>query len=179
MIPLLIWVDTQLIPGDNVCFVATTSARGLVWATVSIYVLPMNIINNVYMRVTRYLHKAPLTVSTRAKRDVIVIRRIVLIVLTLFIIGTPTMITLLMLPFTKIVEPLFYRITVMTMALSMSTLSLTLVYTSPQLKHIIKQSLKKNQVAHLDVQNRNQRIAVITKANVSFKGVKTRIESIL
>jgi hypothetical protein len=175
MIPLLVWFDIELIPEDNACFISTTSVPGIIWATISIYVLPMSIINNIYMKVTRYLRKAPSIVSTRAKRDVIVIRRIVIVILTLFVIGSPTIVSIIMLPFTKVGESFFYRITIMTMALSMSTLSLILVYTSPQLKLIIMKSFKKNQVTHLDIQNENKRIAVITKTNMSLKGVKSRI----
>ncbi len=68
-----------------------------------------------------------------------------------------------MLPFTKVGEPLFYRISIMTMSISIITLSLTLIYISPQLKHIIIQSIKKNQVTHLDIQNGNKPIAVMAK----------------
>ena len=123
----------------------------------------MIVINNVYLKMTRYLCQVPLKVSTRTKRDLLVIRHMVLILILLFIIGGPTIILMLMQPFTKVGEPLFYRISIMTMAISINTLSLALIYTSPQLKHIIIQSIKKNQVAHLDIQNGNKRIAASAK----------------
>jgi hypothetical protein len=144
LLPLHIWIDIKFIPEENICLVTTKSARGLIWTTMSIYVLPMIVVNNVYLRMVRYLRQAPLIVSARAKRDIIVIRRIILILIILFIMGTPTIIFMLMLPFTKVGEPLFYRISIMTMALSINTLSLTLIYTSPQLKYIIIRSIKKN-----------------------------------
>jgi hypothetical protein len=148
---------------ENVCLVTTKSARGLIWCTVVIYGIPMIIINSVYFKMTQYLRQVPVLVSIRAKRDVLVIRRIVLILIMLLIIGAPTVISMLMLPFTKVGEPLFYRISSMTMGVSISTLSLTLIYTSPQLKDIIIHSIKKNQVIPFNVQNENKRIVTLTK----------------
>src|SRR5438132_11160 len=80
-LPIYIWVDIQLIPEENVCLLTTKNARGLIWNTISIYVLPMVVINNAYLKMTRYLRQAPLIVSIRAKRDVLVIRRMILILI--------------------------------------------------------------------------------------------------
>ncbi len=105
---------------------------------------------------TRYLRQVPLIVSARPKRDVLVFRRIVLILIILFIIGASTIVFMLMLSFTQVGEPLFYRISVITMAISISTLSLILIYASPQLKHVIMQSTKKNPVPHVGIQIGNK-----------------------
>jgi hypothetical protein len=123
----------------------------------------MVVISNVYLKMTRYLRQAPLIVSTHSKRDIIVICCLLLILIILFVRGAPIIILMLTLPFTKVGEPLFYRIGCMTMTVSISTLTLMLIYTSPQLKHIITQSIKKNQVAPSHIQNGNKRIAALAK----------------
>jgi hypothetical protein len=123
ILPVYIWVDIQLIPEENVCVLTAPSARGLIWISISIYILPMVVINNVYLKVTRYLRQAPLIVSTHTKRDIVVIHRLVLILITLFVIRAPIIISMLLLPFTKVGEPFFYSIGCITMAISISTLS--------------------------------------------------------
>jgi len=64
------------------------------------------------------------------------------------------MILMLMLIFTKVAEPFFYRISAITISLSMSTLSVALIYISPQLKTLIIRSFKKQQVVPFTMKTR-------------------------
>ena len=83
-------------------------------------------------------------------------------------IGTPRIISMLILPFTKIGEPLFYRISSVTMALEIATLSLTLVYASPQMKNLIRNSFKRNEQVNFIIQKRNKPFSTLTKNEISL-----------
>ena len=158
ILPVHIWFDIKLMPEENVCLLTTKNARGLIWGTIGIYTLPMTIITSVYLKMTQYLRQTPIVVSSNAKRDILVIRRIILVLIVLLTIGTPTIILMLMLPFTKIGEPLFYRISSMTMSVSTALLSLILIYTSPRLKDIIIRSNEKNRVVYFVFQYQNKQL---------------------
>ncbi|CAF1498348.1 unnamed protein product [Rotaria sordida] len=77
------------------------------------------------------------TVSARAKRDVIVVRRIILVVCILTLMVIPSVVLKLMLPFTDIGKPLFYRIQNITLMTGLIILCFMLVYVTPQVKVLI------------------------------------------
>ena len=163
MLPVHLWFDIKLISTENVCLVSTKSVRGLIWSIMGIYSLPMTIINIIYLKITQYVHRTPVIILASIKRDIVVIRRIVSILIILLIIGTPTILMMIMLIFTKVGEPLFYRISTITISISMSTLSITLIYTFPQFKTMILKSIKKNKVTHLNIHYENRQTIIRTK----------------
>ncbi len=92
------------------------------------------------------MRRSSIVASTRAKRDVIVVRRIVVVIFILMVICIPSVVLELMLPFTDVGKPLFYRISDITMVIVMFVLSLMLVYVTPQVKEILVRIIKRNQV---------------------------------
>jgi hypothetical protein len=176
MLPVYIWFDIKLIPGENVCLISTKSARGLIWCTVGIYGLPMIILNTVYLRLTYYLRTTPVIVSASTKRDILVIRRIVFILTILLIIGTPTIILMIMLLFTRVGEPLYYRISTMTISVTFSTVSIALMYTSPQFQDIVIRLFRKNRVTNFNIQHKNGQI--ITNKKIERMECKTNSNSL-
>lgn len=156
ILPVYLWQDIQFIPNENVCLITTKNARGLIWLTVGIYGLPVLIIDTIYLKITLYLRRMPMLVSVNTKRDILIIRRIITISIVLFIIGLPTILSMIMLLFTKIGEPLFYRISTVTITISTNVLSVTLVYISPQLRNLINKSIRKNRVTHFTIQFENK-----------------------
>ncbi|CAF2990206.1 unnamed protein product, partial [Rotaria sp. Silwood2] len=65
---------------ENVCLLAIHSARGFIWSTLIIYVIPIILINIIYIQLTRFIRRSSMTVSAQAKRDLIVAHRIVLVI---------------------------------------------------------------------------------------------------
>lgn len=147
ILPTYIWHDTQFIPVENVCLVTINTPRGLIWLTIIIYGLPMNIIGTIYLQLMLFMRQSSGMASVRTKRDVVVVRRIVLVVSVLMLIGAPTVIMEIMLPFTNVGKPLFYRISDLTMVTAMLALSFLLIYVTPQIKEILMHIKNQNQVA--------------------------------
>ncbi|CAF2979557.1 unnamed protein product [Rotaria sp. Silwood2] len=137
---------------ENVCLLAIHSARGFIWSTLIIYVIPIILINIIYIQLTRFIRRSSMTVSARAKRDLIVARRIVLVVCILTLTGIPSVVLRLMLPFTDVGKPLFYRIQNMAVVTCFLVLSFMLVYVTPQVKEIFKPTRKTNIVTPIHIQ---------------------------
>jgi len=147
LLPIHIWHDIQFIPMEHVCLLAINSVRGFIWTFIVIAGLPISIINTVYFQLIRFVRRSSMAASTQAKRDMIVVRRIVIVIFILTVISSPPVVLELMLPFTDVGKPLFYRILDITAAIAMFVLSLMLVYVTPQLKEILIRIIKRNQVA--------------------------------
>jgi len=92
------------------------------------------------------MRQSSMVASTQAKRDMIVVRRIVIVVFILMVAGIPCIALELMSPFTDVTIPFFYRITTITVDIGMFVLSLMLVYVTPQLKEILCRIVKRDQV---------------------------------
>ncbi|CAF2573361.1 unnamed protein product [Rotaria sp. Silwood2] len=137
IIPIHVWHDIQYIPRENTCLIAIHSARGLIWSNAIVYGIPVIFITIIYIQLTRFIRQSSKIASTRAKRDVIVIRRIMLVVCILMLMGIPSMVLRLMLPFTDVGKPLFYRIQNMAIVAGSTVLSFMLVYVTPQVKVLI------------------------------------------
>jgi hypothetical protein len=146
LLPVFFWHDIQLVSMENVCLLAIDSARGFIWSTVAIYALPMNVISTVYFQLMRFMRRSSMVASSRAKRDVMVVRRIMLVVSVLLLIGAPSVVLELMLPFTDVGKPLFYRISDITMVIAMIVLSFMLIYVTPQVKETLIRIRKQPQV---------------------------------
>jgi len=64
----------------------------------------------------------------------VVVRRIVLVVSILMLINIPSVVLELILPFTDVGKPLFYRISNLTMFIAMIAVSLMLIYVTSRVK---------------------------------------------
>ncbi|CAF1323742.1 unnamed protein product [Rotaria sordida] len=95
------------------------------------------IFHSFLLQLTCFIRRSSKVVSARAKRDVIVVRRIILVVCILILMVVPYVVLKLMLPFTDVGKPLFYRIQNITTMTGLIILSFMLVYVTPQLKVLI------------------------------------------
>ncbi|CAF1314691.1 unnamed protein product [Rotaria sordida] len=137
ILPIHVWHDIRFISMENVCLLPIHSTRGLVFSNLIIYGIPIIIINIIYIQLTCFIRRSSKVVSARAKRDVIVVRRIILVVCILILMVVPYVVLKLMLPFTDVGKPLFYRIQNITTMTGLIILSFMLVYVTPQLKVLI------------------------------------------
>ncbi|CAF3759226.1 unnamed protein product [Rotaria sp. Silwood1] len=142
MIPIHFWHDIQFIHRENVCFIAIHRARGFIWSNMIIYGISIIVINIIYIRLTHFIRRSSMVTFTRTKRDVIVVRRIALVVGILTLMGIPSVVLKLMLPFTNVGKPLFYRSQNMVIVTAMIVLSFMLVYVTPQVKKVLIRNRK-------------------------------------
>ncbi|CAF1235911.1 unnamed protein product [Rotaria sp. Silwood1] len=146
VLPVHFWHDIQLMPTESICVLTIDGTRGFIWCTLIVYGLPVVITSIIYIQLTRFMHHSSMTVSLRARRDVIVIRRIVLVIIILMLIGAPSVVLKLILPFTDLGKSFFYRMSNMTIVIVMLALSLMLVYVTPQVKEMLMAIGKSNKV---------------------------------
>ncbi|CAF3495582.1 unnamed protein product [Rotaria sp. Silwood1] len=146
LLPVHFWHDIQLMPTESICVLTIDGTRGFIWCTLIVYGLPVVITSIIYIQLTRFMHHSSMTVSLRARRDVIVIRRIVLVIIILMLIGAPSVVLKLILPFTDLGKSFFYRMSNMTIVIVMLALSLMLVYVTPQVKEMLMAIGKSNKV---------------------------------
>ncbi|CAF3927748.1 unnamed protein product [Rotaria sp. Silwood1] len=142
MIPIHFWHDIQFIRMENTCFIAIHCARGFLWSNMIMYGIPVIVINILYIQLVRFMRRPSMIASTRAKRDVIVTRRIELVACVLTLMVIPSVVLKFMLPFTDVGKPLFYRIQNIVLVTAMVMLSLMLVYVTPQVKEVLIRNRK-------------------------------------
>ena len=120
------------------------------WLYFAVYGIPLILLLLIYLRITIYLHQQPtnqsFAVKQRQTRDLLVIRRILIIVGLLTAVGLPSTVLLIMLFITGQENPLFWRITWLSVSLSMFGLSLSIIGFTPQLKRIIMMKFQRNQI---------------------------------
>ncbi|CAF4154024.1 unnamed protein product, partial [Adineta steineri] len=105
------------------------------------YVCPFCCLIFIYMRITRFIHQQgniqTLVIKQRQARDLLIIRRILVIVNLLLILGIPGMTLILMFVITGEENPLLVRITYFPISVSQAGLSIALLFCIPQLKNIV------------------------------------------
>ncbi|CAF2978357.1 unnamed protein product [Rotaria sp. Silwood2] len=119
LLPVHFWHDIQLMPTESICVLTIDGARGFIWCTLVIYGLPVITTCIIYLQLTRFMRQSSMNVSVRAKRDAIVVHRIVLVVGILMLIGAPSVVLKLILPFTGLGKSFFYRMSNMTIVIAM------------------------------------------------------------
>ncbi|CAF1550066.1 unnamed protein product [Adineta ricciae] len=142
-LPLLLWHGQELIPSENACLVPKDDPRSIAYSILIIYGIPFLSIVLVYIRLIQFLRQQSLNRNFSEfkrfrHRDMKIFRRILIVVILLGIYGLPTAIMLLILAFTNELVICFYRILILSVSVCVLTLSLALVYITPQI-HLCRQ----------------------------------------
>lgn len=143
--PLFIWHGLVLIPGDYICLVSKDSPFSIAYSTIIVYGIPFNILTFTYFQVHRFLRRQAIATildaasrSRHRQRDVLVFRRIVIVVTLLGSYGMPNSVMLIMFAITHNLVPSFYRILELSFAVVVLTLSIGLFYVNPQIRKEIQ-----------------------------------------
>ncbi len=124
--------------------------RGTLWITTVVYGFPVLCLSIIYIRITKFIHQQSnnqtVEVKRRQKREFLVFQRIIILVGTLFILGVPGMILMIICYITGYENPLSYRITWLFYETSMIILSVFIVLMTPQLKNIFMRRWQRNRV---------------------------------
>jgi len=162
-----VWlVDIDYLPTEYYCSISFNRLKPLLLASFIAYGFPSTMIAIIYIRIVLYIRSQGyvMTVQRRTQRDFAVIRRLVIIVSILWILGLPSMILLI---YGQIqggnIHPLTYRIEWITPSLSLTALSIILIRCDPYLMHIL---FSKRQHKHKPVQINIRRVNVQLKTSL-------------
>jgi len=152
--PLLFWHDIVYLPKEYYCSVPFANLRVTLWVIFNIYGIPLLLLLLIYSRITIFLHRQSnnrnLVIKQRQQRDLVVIRRILIHVGLLMVLGIPIIVLLIMFYIADGKFPLFFRIQFFSVSLSLIELSLSVAILTPQLKYIVLKKFQHNRVAPLD-----------------------------
>ncbi|CAF1403863.1 unnamed protein product [Adineta steineri] len=129
------------LPNDHFCTISFTNIPGILSAAVVAYICPFCCILFIYIHITRFIHRQgntqTLVIKQRQSRDLLIIRRILIIVSFLLILGIPGMTLIFMFIITGEEYLLLARIVFLPVSVSEAGLSIALLFCIPQLKNIV------------------------------------------
>jgi len=141
MSPLLIFHSQKLIPGDHVCFIRKDDPLAIAYSTLMIYAIPLICIILIYLRVSIYLHNQSRSNKelfiVKNHRDIVVLRRIIIVIILLFSYGLPTSVMLIDVAITNQLASCFYRLLVLSIAACVFTQSVVIIYVTPHFRRNI------------------------------------------
>jgi hypothetical protein len=142
MYPLIRWKSVIYLENDYFCFASFTNIRGILWAAFVAYIPPFCCLLIIYIRLIIFIRQQAnnrtLVSIQRQGRDLIVIRRISIIVSLLLVLGLPSMALIAKSIITGEEYPLIARITFLPVGISMAGLSVVMVFSIPQLNSIAR-----------------------------------------
>jgi hypothetical protein len=143
--PIYIFHGQTLILGEYICRVPKDNAFSIAYTTLIIYGIPFNSVAFTYFQVHRFLRRqATSTIidvrsrSRHRRRDIVVLRRIIITVSLLGSYGMPNSVMLIIFVITGNLVTSFYRILELSFAAMVLTLSVALFYVTPQLREEVK-----------------------------------------
>jgi len=149
IIPALILHEFQYISQNYYCQVLYTNLGGLIFVAFIIFYVPMTGIGSIYFYIIYYTRKnngqAILQNRQRAnQRDLVVLRRIIILVGMLLTLGCPSILLWLSYLITGYLNPFIYDCQWLSCALSLSVLPTTMVYLTPQLREFLANRFRRN-----------------------------------
>ncbi|CAF0942963.1 unnamed protein product [Adineta steineri] len=141
ILPNLLLNDFQYLPTEYNCWIAFENIRGLILVLITIFNNPLSIIFTIYTQIIRYTRR-PTQIQQRRKnsnkRDLIILKRIVILVFIVVGIGLPTAGIVLTYMITKYVVPFAYHIQGLSISLGVLVESISLIFITPQIQDIFR-----------------------------------------
>ena len=141
--PHLIFDDFQYQALDYNCWISFRNIRGMFVATLIIYGGPLALILSIYIYIVRYVRRK-MYVHRKQKRsiqrDVLILRRIVVLLFFLIMIGVPTLVVLAIYLLTNYLTPLAYDIQAVNISIGLLTTTMTLIFVTPKIRHLFRRS---------------------------------------
>ncbi|CAF1117862.1 unnamed protein product [Adineta steineri] len=129
------------LPNDHFCYATFTNIPSILSGAFIAYICPFCCILLIYIHITRFIHHQgniqTLVIKQRQSRDLLIIRRILILVNLLLILGIPAMTLIFMFIITGEEHPLLARIANFPISVSEAGLSVVLLFCIPQLKNIL------------------------------------------
>jgi hypothetical protein len=136
-----VWlVEIKYLPTEYYCSIQFTTLKPVLLASILAYGFPSTMIALIYLRLALYIRSKGyiVTMQRRTRRDFEIIRRIIIIVSILLLLGIPSMILLVYGQIRGgIIHPLTYRIEWVAPSFAMTMLSIFLIKFDPYLTQIL------------------------------------------
>ncbi|UJR12649.1 hypothetical protein I4U23_016823 [Adineta vaga] len=163
---LIPWDGIVYSINDSFCFVSFTNIRVIIWGLFFDYLFPFLCLLMIYLRITRFLqhHTNNLTIAIKKRhdRDVLIVQRIIIKTSFLLFMGFPAIILVIRFVITGDEHPLTNRFAWFPVVISMSGLSVALIFSIPQLKNIVTKLFQRHRVGTITVATQPERIQMKT-----------------
>jgi hypothetical protein len=168
--PLLFWHDVVYLSNEHYCYAAFTNFRAILWTAFSSYGIPVLCLFVIYIRITIFIRQQSnnqrLVRRRRQARDLLAIQRILITVSVLIVLGIPSVILVILSAITGKEYLLSFRITWISLTVSMTGLSVAMVFLIPQVKNIVWKKLQQGRVVPTNVIVAN---SIRMRANVAIR----------
>ena len=150
MLPILFLHHFQYVPEYYYCEILLSDSLGLMLTGAITYSLPMGIIGGIYFYILYYMQKTRSQSVLRNRqqanqRDLVVLRRIIILLGLLVTLGFPTFFIWLGYMLTGYVNSIGYHLGWSMFTFSLSSLPSTFVLLTPQLRKLLMITIRKNQ----------------------------------
>jgi len=160
MSPILIFHSQKLISNEYVCLIPKDDSLSIAYATLIIYTIPLICIIFIYFRVSLYLHSQSRSTKqlfiVKNHRDILVLRRITIVVILLFSYGFPQSLMLIYLAITNQLPSCFYRLLLLSIAACVFTQSIIIIYVTPHFRRNIFYFQRKENISLINQRRYSQ-----------------------
>ena len=144
ILPQIILNYAEYLPQERNCQLSFGNLRGFFLVLFSSHYAPLNVIVFIYMCILRYTRRTAHTLQHHRKlsnrRDTIVLRRIVLLLLTLFIFALPTLVIVTIYWTTNYSTPLAYQIQGISLSSNLTAQVIVLALLTPQTRVLFQRN---------------------------------------
>ena len=151
--------DFEYHPEINSCWLSFKNIRALSIAMAFVYGTPLILVSLIYVWIIRYIRQTSQTEVVRQianKRDLVIVKRIIILVLINMGIGIPTAFLLIIYMITNSLTSLAYHIQALSLTTGLFIESIALGFISPQIRNVFK--INRRQVNPMTIiENRPQR----------------------
>ena len=144
ILPQIILKYAEYFPQERNCQLSFTNIRSFFIVLLCSHYIPLNIILLIYITIIRYTRRTTHTLQQHRRlanrRDTIVLRRIIILLLTLFITALPTLIIVTICWTTNYLTPLAYQIQGLSLSSSLSAQVIALAFLTPHIRGLFQRN---------------------------------------
>ncbi|CAF0816343.1 unnamed protein product [Adineta ricciae] len=147
----LIWHYIEYLPDTYHCQIAFNNFLGNLLATFIIFSIPTIASVFIYIYIIYYTKQQTNVITTQEtryraiQRDIVVLRRVIILITSVTILTLPTLILWIYYLVTGFILPLSYNVEWLLLSLSLVFLSVTSTFITPQVRRLIRLNWRRNQ----------------------------------
>jgi hypothetical protein len=137
------------------CLIAFTNYRGSIMIFAFAFVIPTNLLFTIYFFILRYLHRTHRAMQNRQfsrKRDIAVLKRIMIFLIVLQLFYTPLAVIWLMYIITGNLVSLIYQLQSITASASQVFMTILITFGTPRMRAILKHRRQVQPIQRIKVQ---------------------------